>query len=518
MSKHDVIFVGGGFNALVCASYLARAGKSVLILEQRERVGGLVGTEEFAPGFRASVCFQSAELLHPTVLSDLELDRYGLRLLSGGGTLVPDGDRESRYFAGSGTGIEGILDADRAGFRELASLIEATGKALEPLMTSPLPDIERRGLGDLIELLKAGWRLRKLGDPKGLEVMRMIPMSVKDVLDERISDDATRAALAGPALLGSWLAPRSPGSALGLVYQRPGWIDGLFPGVAHVKGGMGGLAEALEESAVAQGVEIRKGNGVQKIESAGTRVTGVKMCDGDEHTAPTIISGVDPRTTLLDLADASELDPELAFATRGIRSRGSVAIVRYALDSLPTFGSASEKLTGRIQLGADLDTLERAFDPIKYGKVPESPWAEVYLPTTVDRTLAPEGKHVLTAWVQSIPGPMGCGETDIADEVREATTRLLETHSPGFSNSIIHSHVRTPREIERDFGITDGCVYHVEPAMDQMLYLRPMPGWYAYRTPFRGLYLCGAGNHPGSGLSGLAGKNCARQVLSDGKR
>jgi phytoene dehydrogenase-like protein len=512
MSRHDVIFVGGGFNSLVCAAYLARAGKSVLVIEKREVAGGLVGTDEFSPGFRASVCFQSAELLHPTILSDLQLTSAGLNLIRGGGSFVPDGNGGGSYFNSSD--VEGV---DREGLRTIEHLVGAMGKVLEPLMVDPLPDVDRPGITDAFDLLKIGWRLRKLGDPDAGEAMRFLPMSVKDILDDFLEDDYLKAALAGPALAGTWLAPRSPGSALSLLYQRPGWVDGLFPPVMHVEGGMGGLADALESAAVAAGAKIIKGQKVSKIVSASGGVTGVEVSDGKRYDADVVVSGVDPKTTMLDLADSSQFDPEVSFAVGGIRSRGSVAVVRYALDSLPAFGETSrDQLSGRIQLGSDLDSIERAFDPIKYGDVPERPWAEVQIPTTADPSLAPEGKHVLTAWVQSVPY-ISSDVEECRAAVKTATTSLLEEYSPGFTKLVVDTDVRTPFDIEQEFGIAGGCVYHVEPALDQLLYLRPMPGWYSYRTPIRGLYLCGSGTHPGGGLSGLSGKNCATQVVVDSR-
>lgn len=515
MTTYDVIFVGGGFNALVCAFYVARAGKSVLVLEQRETTGGLVGTEEFSPGFRASVCFQSAELLHPSVVSDLDLPSHGLKVIRGGGTLVPNSGDGFRYFVGGGATVRGVPGEDRDGFLAFEHLVKAIGRVLEPLLTAPLPDIERRGVGDAIDLLKIGWKLKRLGASDMLEAMRLLPMNVKDALDERIGNDALKAAIAAPSLVGSWLAPRSPGSAFTLIQQRPGWVDGFFPLVAHVEGGMGGLASSLESAVVAAGARVLTGQEVVAIGSSGKRVDGVETSDGKRYRAAVVVSGVDPKKTLGELADSTRLEPEVLFALRGIRSRGSVAIVRYALDSLPSFGGASNgELSGRIQLGADLDALERAFDPIKYGEIPDAPWAEVQIPSILDATLAPDGKHVLTAWVQSIPCLDGKPDSN-RDTVAAITTRLLEKHAPGFSKAIIDVHVRTPADIERDFGITNGCVYHVEPALDQSLYLRPMPGWFGYRTPIRGLYLCGAGTHPGGGASGLSGKNCATKILSD---
>lgn len=515
MTTYDVIFVGGGFNALVCASYLSRAGKSVLVLEQRQTTGGLVGTEEFSPGFRASVCFQSAELLHPSVVSDLDLPSHGLKVIRGGGTLVPNCGDGFRYFAGTGATVKGVRGEDDEGFLAFENLVSAIGRVLESLMTDPLPDVERRGLGDAIDLLKIGWKFKRLGTSDMLEAMRLLPMNVKDALDERIGDDALKAAIAAPSLVGSWLAPRSPGSAFTLIQQRPGWVDGFFPQVAFVEGGMGSLASALESAAAAAGANVLTGQRVVAITSSDERVDGVETSGGKRYRAAVVVSGVDPKNTLLALADSTLLEPEVSFAVQGIRSRGSVAIVRYALSSLPSFGGASnEELSGRIQLGSDLDSLERAFDPIKYGEIPDVPWAEVQIPSILDANLAPDGKHVLTAWVQSIPYLKDRSD-GYRKTVEKATTRLLEQHSPGFSKGVIDVDVRTPADLERDFGITGGCVYHVEPALDQSLYLRPMPGWSGYRAPIPGLYLCGAGTHPGGGVSGLSGKNCATKILSD---
>ncbi len=525
-AKYDVAILGAGLNGLVAAAYLARAGRKVFVAERAETVGGSVASEEFAPGFHASVAFGSAELVHPEIVRDLQLANSGLELLPArGGTFVPVAGGENLHVADGSTEaarreLARHYPADAGAFTEFQAFLGRLAKALDPVFTRPLPDLKPSGVGDVLELLTLGWRLRGLGKKEMPEALRYLPMPVRDVLDDRFESDVVKAAIAAPALTSSWLAPRSAGSALILLAHRPSWANGLFTPPVFVKGGLGGLTAALAKVARDHGAEIRAGSEVERIlcDDEG-RAAGLALGDGQDISARVVVSNADPRRTLLELSDPTRLDPEDAFAARNVRSRGTVAIVHLALGALPAFEGApvgDAHLAGRIRIGATLDELEQAFDVVKYGELPAKPLLDVTIPSLTDPSLAPDGRHVMQVWVQYAPYDLAEGTWDERrEELGDLVVARLGEHAPGFSGLIEHRRVLTPLDLERRLGCTGGCLYHAEPALDQMLFMRPMPGWYQYRTPIENLYLCGPGTHPGVGVTGLSGKNAATQVLAD---
>lgn len=528
-SSVDVVVIGGGHNALVAAAYLARAGRSVRVLERRESLGGTAGTEELAPGIPAPVCFSSAERFHPSIVRDLDLASHGLELLpTRGGTFLPGGPGGGLLLpSGSAEQIAGAISEqcsadDAAAFLELDGFLTRLGSALEPVFTQPLPDLEPVGIRNSLDLLNLGWRLRSLGRKEMPEALRFLPMPVRDVVEERFRAPSLQAAIAGPALAASWHGPRSAGSALGLLQHRPTWSGGLFAPTVFPRGGMGALIEALASAARRHGAEIETGCGVERILVRDGRAVGVVTEGGTELEAGLVVSGLDPKTTLLELGDPAWLDPEVTFAVRNLRSRGTVATLQLILDRLPVFpGRTADDghLAGRIQIGGDLDSLERAFDRVKYGELPDEPLLEITLPSVTDPGQAPNGRHLMHVWVQHAAHDLrGESWDDHRERLVEVVVEAIERLVPGFGGTIVDRRVRTPLDLERDFGLTGGCLYHVEPALDSMLFLRPFAGWYQYRTPVAGLYLCGPGTHPGGGVTGLPGKNAATQLLEDGRR
>jgi len=386
------------------------------------------------------------------------------------------------------------------------------------VLTQPLANLPPKGLGGLRDHLRLGWRLRRLGKHDMPEALRFLPMNVKDVLDERFKDESLKATLAGSALRGAWMAPRSAGSAFGLLHHNPHWAGGLISATAFA----GGLPEALASAARAAGAKIRTGSAVTHITVDSGRATGVVLTDGTEIKAKIVVSAVDPRRTFLDLTGTEWLDPDFVEAVTHIRGRGSVSVIRLALDRLPQFTGAPEgdrPLSGRIQIGSTMDTLERAFDDAKYGRVPEEPFLTITIPSLADPSLAPEGKHVMIVWAQFTPPKLRDGDwSDQREALGDRVVDLLEHHAPGFSSSILYRQVETPADLEERFGLTHGCLDHVELSLDQLLYMRPVPGWYKHQTPIDGLYLCGPGTHPGGAGTGLSGKCAATQILKDLKR
>ncbi len=525
---YDAVIVGAGHNGLVCASYLARAGQSVLVLERRSVVGGCAVTEEFAPGFRCSATFPGVETFDPSITRELELESHGLRLLEPGGILIPRSGADACFlppFEGPVSASEwaestGFSATEAASFVEFDAFLRRLAEAFGAILAKPLPRLDPQGLSGIMQLLGTGWLMRRLGATDLREAMRFLPMPLTDVVDERFETDALKAAVAVGGITGSWLGPRSPGSALNLLLHRLGGCRGALGTPRFAVGGTGGLTDALRAGAEAVGVAVRTEAEVTRIRCGKRGVVGVELASSEEIKARRVISSADPRRTLLQLVEPSQLDPPFQHAVHSIRSRGTVAIVKLALDALPRFVGVeddSKYLAGRIQIGSTVDALERAFDDTKYGRLPRRPYLDLTLPSISDPSLAPEGKHVMSAWVQFPPYHLRGRTWDEArDELAETVVKRIEERAPDFGSSIVARDVLSPLDIEQRFGATEGHLYHVEPALDQCLYMRPVPGWARYRMPIRNLYLCGSGTHGGGGLTGLAGRNAARRILAEG--
>ncbi|HVR30596.1 MAG TPA: NAD(P)/FAD-dependent oxidoreductase [Thermoanaerobaculia bacterium] len=533
-----VVVVGGGLNGLVAATLLARAGLEVLVLERAERVGGSLATDELHPGFRAPATFAGLECFHPGLLAELALERHGLRFLPPrGGTLQLLPERQSLRLDADGD-LDGAVSRhsvrDAAALRSFEEERRRLAAALEPLLTAPLPRWSPRVAERASDLLLAGRTWRGLQSAGLASALRLLPMNLRDVLDERFESAALRAAIAGPALAAAWMGPRSAGSMWNLLWQRPAWVPHLLAPPLAAAGGPGALVEALAAAARAAGAVLRTGTPVERILVRRGAARGVILEKGDEIVADRVVSALDPRRTLLDLLEPGTLDAEVAAEIAAIRGRGNAAIVRLALDRLPRFGVATPggatagvavtdgALGGRVQVAAELDDLERAYDASKYGRVPERPYLEVVLPSVADPSLAPPGAAVLHAWVQAVPygaaAPAGGGAEGVRSTVERRVLALLEEHDPGIASSVLHADVATPEDLERRFGIGQGCLHHVEPALDQQLWLRPLLGWQSHSTPIPGLYLAGPGTHPGGGPTGLPGRCAARRVLAEVER
>ena len=521
MSRFDVVIPGGGVNALVAANFLARGGHSVLVLEAADTVGGRAATDDFHPGFRGPATFAGLETVDPELIKALDLKRHGLKLLTDGGFFLPVPDGPSLFVPvkGAAKAIGQHNAGDGEAYAEFDRFLGRLASVFHRLLANPLPELEPTTLGPLMDLARPAVALRRLGAADLTAAMRFLPMPIRDVVEERFESGTLRAAVAGGALQGSWLAPRSPGSALNLLLHRCGALRNPLAFLRPVAGGPGALASVLEHSAKAAGAEIRTGARVDTITVKSGRVHGVVLEGGEEIAAGTVLSTLDPKTTFLNLLEPGHLDPQTHWRAGNIRSRGTVATLLYALDALPTFHGAPEDpahLAGRIQVGATLDTLERAFDATKYGRLSECPLLFLTVPSVVDPTLAPPGKHVLTAWVQYPPETLreGTWETRADDLVASVESTLQEV-CPGFTDHILARRLLTPADLAQRFGLAGGGLYHAEPALDQMLHLRPMPNCGRHDTPLPGLYLGGAGSHGGGPLTGLAGANAAQRVLQD---
>jgi phytoene dehydrogenase-like protein len=505
MRRCDAVVVGAGHNGLTAASYLARAGRDVLVLERRDTVGGLASTYEFAPGFRASVGPDLCGLLLPEVVADLELTRHGLDLLPvepeafapapGGGGLSLFRDT-----ARSAEEIRRLSPQDAEAWPRFHALVEGLGSFLRPVFSGLVPTPGRiDGVSELLSLARLGVGLRRLGARPMHELLRVLPMSLADFLGEWFENESLKACLAAPALEGVSLGPRSAGTAALFLYHRQ--REAKLP-----RGGAGAVTKALASALAAGGGTIRTGAAVERLLVEEGRAVGVVLQGGEEVRARAVLSGLSPRATFRGLLDPTELPPAFLAETDAIRYRGVTAKLNLAVSSLPEWGGAAV-----VHVGSDLDTLERAYDATKYGRVSERPLLRVVIPSRIDPTLAPAGRHVVSVTMQYAPFGRGDRET-----IERRILETLEEVAPGLRGSVLHGHLWTPEDYQRELGLTEGSWHQGEMALDQMLFMRPVPGWARHRTPIRGLYLCGPATHPGGGITGACGRNAARQVLADG--
>ena len=517
--RYDVIIVGAGHNGLVCASYLARAGCSVLALEANDRVGGAAITREFAPGYSISAGAHLLHMLAPVVVSDLQLDRRGLNLAATDmSTIALSADGNHLTLNGNALDGGGLPEADRAAYPEfMDKFLRFAGVLQKTFMKRP-PRLAHTGLGELASLARLGLSVRLLGRDLMQELLRTGAINIYDVLQETFTDDLLQGALGLDALLGSNLGPRSPGSVLTWLYRLTGRLQGKGSGVSLPAGGMGSVTRALGNAAEAAGVEIRTATPVRKILLDRDRVTGVETAAGERIGSRLVASGADPKTTFLNLVGARNIETGFARRVGNIRMQGKAAKLHLALDGLPQFRGLTDAQTGqRLLIAPSLAQVERAFDDSKYDRFSERPVMEISIPTTRDGSLAPEGKHVLSAVVQYAPYGLRGGWETGKDAFRELLVGQLEEYAPGISGQITSSELLAPPDLEKEFNIHGGHWHHGEYSLDRFLMLRPVPGAARYATPVSGLYLCGAGCHPGGGVLGLPGRNAANEILKQEK-
>ncbi len=523
-TRYDIVVVGAGIDGLIAAAYLAKAGRSVVVLESSKIVGGDHRTVEFASGFSIPAAFDSIEALHPSIIEDLKLSANGLKMIEGGGRLLLDKEGFSLHMDSSValSSREPISDSDKKELGDLRDLLLEISRALKPAMTQPLADPTMDRFAGLADLMHLGWALRRLGKKTMPEALRYLPTNICDVTDERFESEALKTLIASEALRGTRMAPRYDGSAFSLLHKNPFWTGGLGHSLRFAEGGPGAFAEALASSAIVAGANIQLESTVTSVRVNGDGSHQIVLTDGTVIEAGTVISTADPKSTLLDLVGARHLQPDHVEKATQIRGRGALSILRLALSKLPTVPGASKgtsdarsMLSGRIVLGAEIDDLERAFDAVKYGEIPETPFLSATIPSISDPSLAPEGQHVMNVWIHFTPYDLrGRSWEDSSEALRDRVIQMLDESMPGFASSVLHAQILTPKDIEGEFGAPEGCLDHVEISLDQILYMRPMPGWFRYRTPVDGLYIAGPGTHPG-GQSGLSGKCAAQQVLQD---
>ncbi|HSJ56868.1 MAG TPA: NAD(P)/FAD-dependent oxidoreductase [Anaerolineae bacterium] len=521
-SDYDAIIVGGGHNGLTAAAYLARAGRRVLVLERRHLLGGATVTEEIYPGFKYSVCSYVVSLLRPEIVRELDLPRFGLQILPLESTFtpLPDGDYLLRGPDHDSTRREiyrhSPRDADA--YDEFGQMMFQMAKAVKPILGMVPPDPTSLAPRDLLALGRLGSFVRGLPEEHFYALAKLMTMSAADLLDEWFESEALKATMSASGIIGTFLGPRSPGTAYVLLHHYMGEIDGAFRAWGFARGGTGAIALAIAGAARHHGAEIRTEAPVARVLVRDGRAAGVALESGKEIAAPVVLSGVDPRRTFLGLVDPALLPEPFVEAIRRYRTRGSSAKVNLALDALPEFTSLpgmGQHLRGAISISPSVDYLERAYDDAKYGHFSRQPYMDIVIPSTIDPSMAPPGKHVMSIFVQYAPYELAGGWNETQrDALGDTVIDTLAEYAPNIRDVILHRQVVTPWDLEQTFGLTEGNIFHGELALHQLFFLRPVPGWAGYRTPIGGLFLCGSGAHPGGGITGAPGRLAALEVLS----
>jgi phytoene dehydrogenase-like protein len=533
----DIVILGAGHNGLVTAFYLARAGLKPLVLERRSVPGGAAATGEFHPGFKCSTLAHACGPLLPSVMHDMQLEKHGLSMLQSPVRIfapLPDG-RGLLLLADpaeSASQIEKFSKHDAARYIEFHQLLARYAKLLQQLLLMTPPAIDHPSGEDLWKLLKVGRNLRGLGKRDMMRLLRWGPMAVADLVAEFFETELLRATVAARGIFGTALGPWSAGSTAVLLLRAA--ADPHPAGTsAFPRGGMGALAQAMAEAAKQAGAEIRTGAEVAQILVKNGAVTGVALASGEEIPARAVISNADPRRTFLKLVDPVHLEPGFVVKMQHYRSNGTAAKVNLALDAVPAFtalkgisaagalslNGAVGALSGRIHIGPEIDYLERAFDDSKYGEFSRAPYLDITIPSILDPSLAPPEKHVMSIHVQFAPYKLRRGDwSSCRDALGDTVIKTLAAYAPDLPNCILARQIITPQDLEDSWGLTGGHPFHGELALDQLFTMRPILGYARHLSPIKGLYLCGSGTHPGTGLTGASGSNASREILKDLRR
>ena len=509
--RAPIIVVGGGHNGLVCAAYLARAGRQVLVLEAADRAGGCAATHEFHPGFRVSSIAHLLYGLDAQVAGDLNLTQHGLAYAQQNlRSLALHPAAEALVFDGDSVSGAGLDAADRDAFQEFVAARRRCAAVLASWHAAPPPRLALDGWRDALPVAKLGWAVRRLGRKDMRELLRIATMSVDDWLNEYFTGARIKGALALDAVLGAWAGPRSGGTVFTSLHRAAGGAVYSVP-----QGGMGSLSAALARAATAAGAEIRCQARVAGFEVKAGRVSGVRLASGETLACSGVVSALDPQQTLLGLLGARHLEAEFARRVQHLRATGTAAKLHLALSCAPEFhGLKTQDLGQRLLIAPDADYVERAFNPAKYGEYSPQPVMEIHLPSVHDAGMAPAGQQVLSAVVQYAPHNLAAGWPAARSRFLETCLETLARHAPGLRASILHAELLTPTDIAARAGITGGHWHHGELALDQYLMLRPVPGAAQYQAPVAGLYLCSAGTHPGGGVLGTPGRLAAAQLLA----
>jgi phytoene dehydrogenase-like protein len=526
MAKRDFVIIGAGHNGLVTAFYLAKAGYKPLVLEARDQVGGCAITSEIAPGFKCSTLSHSSGPIRSDVYRDMRLDQHGLKSVRSDLRVfapAPDGRALFLYddAAKSAASIGKLSAKDAKNYQEFQRVIARMSAVMAKLMATAPPSVEHPSTADMMGMLKVGKGIRGLGKKDLYRLLRWGPMAIADLVAEWFDTELLRATIAARGIFGTFLGPWSAGSST--VFLMRAAADSNLAGPANSAiGGIGALTEAMAAAARAAGVEIRLNAPVAQINAKDGIVSGVTLATGEVIEAKAVISNADPKLTLLGLLDPSNLEPDFLMKLQNFRANGTVAKVNLALSGLPKFtaqngdGSGVNSLGGRIHIGPEIDYLERAYDDAKYGDFSRQPYLDVTIPSLADDSLAPHGAHVMSIYAQFAPYALREGDwASRREELGDAIVNTLAAYAPDLKGLVVARQVLTPLDLEETYGLTGGHALHGEPSLDQFFTFRPLIGWAQYRTPVDGLYLCGAGTHPGGGVTGGPGANASREILKD---
>ncbi|MGH9750767.1 MAG: phytoene desaturase family protein [Candidatus Polarisedimenticolia bacterium] len=524
-SRYDVIVIGGGHNGLVNAAYLARAGKKVLVLERRHVLGGAAVTEEIFPGFKFSVCSYVVSLLRPEIIRDLDLPRHGLEILPLDGTFTPkpDGDYLWRVNDHGRTHREIARHSrmDAEAYDEFGQAMLQMCRFVKPILAMTPPDPTSLNLKDLSKLLFLGRRFRDLPYQDKYNQVQLMTMSAVDFLDQWFETDVLKATMSASGIIGTFLGVRSPGTAYVLLHHYMGEIDGAFRAWGFARGGTGAISNAIAAAAREAGVEIRTKASIGRILIKDGRAKGVALDNGDEFHAEVVSSSLDPNRTFLRLIESKELPGEFVEEVRRYKYRGSSGKVNLALDGLPDFKcmpGPGAHLRGAISISPSVEYMERAYDDAKYGTFSRRPYIDMVIPSLTDPSVAPPGKHILSCFVQYAPFKLKEGPeawVQKGEAFGDTVVDTISEYAPNLKSLILGRQVVTPLDLDREFGLTEGNIFQGELSLEQLFFLRPVPGWAKYRTPVRNLYMCGSATHPGGGIMGAPGRLAADAILQD---
>jgi phytoene dehydrogenase-like protein len=527
-SSYDAILVGGGHNGLTAAAYLARAGLSTLVLERRSVVGGACVTEEIAPGCRASTTSYIASMLRPEVIRDLELARHGLKMVPcdpallvpfSDGTVVPWWSERDRTVAE----LAKLSPADAKTFVRVDDELKRLARYLQPFFLEPPPDVGARGVPGLFEALRVSRRFRGISATEIGRMVAFLTGSLGDFLDRNYESEKVKTLFLANNVYGKHGGPYSPGTALGLLFHLLSGGEHELQGFyGHVLGGMGAITQAMASAARGFGAEIATDAPVVSIEVRDGKARGVVLENGRQIGASVVVSNADPKRTFLGLVAEGALPSEFRRSIEGIKMDGPCAKVNFVLSEEPKFTGMPASFTkpqrALATLVPSLEFAERCYNIARTGEIPEELWVDCVVASNVDPSLAPEGRHVMTTFVQYVPYRLrtGAGTWDQNRELLgDRVVKKIAEFAPNVPNSIVARQVLTPLDLERVYGLTEGNIFHGDLSLEQLFFMRPVAGWARYRTPVEGLYLCGAGAHPGGGVTGAPGHNAARQVLKD---
>ena len=524
VQRHDAIIVGAGHNGLVAACYLARAGLKVLVLERQAYIGGAAVSRRLYEDFTYSNCSYVCSLLRPQIIRTLELPRFGLQVIpyEGGCTMMRDGGHFSLYDNHDALRREISRHSrrDAEAYDRYARDVTRQCKFIKPLLLREPPDPTSFRPRDLRELLYLARRFNGLGEERMYDTLRFWTMSCADFLDEYFESEIIKAHMAGSSIIGTALGPRSPGTAYVLLHHYMGDIDETVGAWGFARGGMGAVSNALGASLQASGGQIRVDAPVEQILVEGGRARGVLLASGERLHARLVVSNMDVRRTFLESMDEADLPADFVRQVRNFKIRGSSGKLNIALDGLPQFPQIpadSPSMRGDLHVTDTIEMMERAYDDWKEGRWSRAPYIDMLLPSLIDPTMAPEGKHYMSVFVQYCPYQLAEGPWTAARRQAFGETVLgtIGAYSPNFRDLVRHAEIRTPWDIENEVGLTEGNIFQGELTLDQLLFNRPIPGYAQYRGPVRGLYMCGSSTHPGGGVMGAPGANAARAILND---